>query len=78
VRVTSAFVGYDPPRSQGRWEFKEDYSQQVRYAWVLHRIEDRAGNYLNIDYGAEGGDHVHGLFPEAIRYTAWAIAEVGG
>ncbi len=49
-----------------------DYSQHVRYAWLLSRVEDRAGNYMMISYQPVSEDYGYELEPNLITYTGSA------
>jgi RHS repeat-associated protein len=48
-----------------------DYSQSVRYAWGISRMEDRAGNYLTVKYGVTVFPNFgYEQLPQSIEYTA--------
>jgi RHS repeat-associated protein len=69
AHVDPAKIGLTP----GGPDWPIDYSQEVRYAWALSRMEDRAGNYLTVQYGLASLPN-HGLeqLPQLIAYTASA------
>ena len=47
-----------------------DYSQRVRFAWMLSRIEDRSGNYLDIKYQENNVEsYAYEMLPVSIAYT---------
>ena len=52
--------------------YSTDYSQHVRYAWSLSRIEDRSGNFLTVHYAGKSDDYGYELWPTGIDYTGWA------
>jgi hypothetical protein len=50
--------------------FTADYSQSVRFAWGLSRVEDRSGNYLTVTYNLTANNHGYEILPSQIDYTA--------
>ena len=67
LTVTSASLwsptGWTPP------VFNADYSQLVRFAWDLSRIEDRSGNFMTIQYRTRQVQNGYDRVPTAIDYT---------
>jgi RHS repeat-associated protein len=67
-KTYAGVVGGGTPIFEDVWI--ADYSQRIRFAWLLSRIEDRSGNYLTITYNTEKFENGYEQLPIEIRYTA--------
>jgi RHS repeat-associated protein len=53
----------------GLGEIVEDYSEQVRFAWNISRVEDRLGNFMTFTYNIDEDDHSYEHLISSIAYT---------
>ena len=47
----------------------EDYSEQVRFAWNVSRVEDRNGNFMTFTYTLDEAGHAYEHLISSIAYT---------
>jgi RHS repeat-associated protein len=78
VHVTSQsiYTTGGTPSDFEEYEFFPDYSQHVRYAWSLSRMEDRNGNLMTVHYWMTGYSpllvsiYTYQQLPDMIEYTS--------
>lgn len=68
VHVTAKSL-YLPDGTYDKTVFHNDYAQNVRYSWAVSSIEDRAGNYVTVNYSFSNTNFSYEQLPRTIHYT---------